>query len=177
MVRPQLFVFFLPLFLIGDAMETVVNFIGKVSDMVKKSLKETKSCIGKEVVDTSAGKKGICIDRITNFFGTKISFMGVKYEKSEISQIEKLEEDILVCQGKDKKFFIPMSDVSAVGSSIILLKTELKTPEIEETSQQKKNVLKRFYLTREAIKDILPDAVPPSEEKETGKWLRKLIGE
>ena len=79
-------------------METIVDFVGKVSDMVRKSMDETNSCIGKEFVDTTAGKKGICVDRVTNFFGTKISFLGVKYEKEEQEKLDRFNTDVLVCQ-------------------------------------------------------------------------------
>ena len=154
-----------------------MDFIGKVSDMVKNSMKETKSCIGKEVVDTTAGRKGVCVDRITDFFGTKISFLGVKYDKNELAELEKIDQDVLVCQTSKKKFFIPMSDISAIGDTIILLKKELKAPEMEAIAAKKDNVFKRYHLTKEAIKDVLPDAIPTSEEKENKKWLKKLIGD
>lgn len=158
-------------------METVVDFISKVSDMVKSSMKETKGCIGKEVVDTTAGRKGVCVDRITDFFGTKISFLGVKYNKDEIVQIEKTGEDVLVIQSSSGKFFMPLSDVSAVGNAILLLKKELKAPEMEAITAKRNDVFKRYQLTKEAIKDVLPNAIPPSDEKEDKKWLKRLIGE
>lgn len=158
-------------------METVVDFIGKMSDLVKNSMDETKNCIGKEVVDTSAGKKGICVDRITDFYGTKISFLGVKYAEDELSSLDRFDQDVLVCQGKDGKFFIRMSEVSAIGPKMILLKSELKMPESEVTASNRENVFKRFYLMREAIKDVLPNSVSESEERESRKWLKKLVGE
>ncbi len=158
-------------------LETIVDFIGKVSDMVKNSMKETKSCIGKEVVDTTAGRKGVCVDKITDFFGTKISFLGVKYDKNELMELGKFGQDVLVVQASNKKFFIPMSEISAMGDAIILLKNELKVPEMDAIATKKDNVFKRYHLTKEAIRDILPDAVPKSEEKENKKWLKKLIGE
>jgi len=158
-------------------METIVDFIGKFSDMVKDSVSHTSSCIGKEVVDTTAGKKGLCVDRITNFFGTKISFLGVKYKREELEQIEKLEEDALVCQTANNRLFIPMGRIKAVGESIILLSDELKVPEVTGVSNQKTDVFKRYHLTIEAIKDALPTAIPIGKEGEGKGWLKKLVGE
>ncbi len=158
-------------------METIVDFIGKFSDMTKDSINQTNSCIGKEFVDTTAGKKGVCVDRITDFFGTKISFLGVKYKKEELEQLEKINGDILVCQTSTDRLFIPMSEINAVGESIILLKNELKLPEMTAISAKKSDVFKRYHLTVEAIKDALPTAVPRENEKEGKGWLKKLVGE
>lgn len=157
-------------------METIVDFIGKFSDMVKDSIRETNSCIGKEFIDTTAGKKGVCVDRITDFFGTKISFLGVKYKKEELDRIDNTTGDVLVCQTDNDRLFIPMTGIKAVGESIILLKTELKVPEITGASAKKTDVFKRYHLTVEAIKDSLPTAVPMGTEEGRG-WLKKLVGE
>ncbi|MBL7170117.1 MAG: hypothetical protein ISS48_03795 [Candidatus Aenigmarchaeota archaeon] len=164
-------------------METIVDFVGKVSDMVKNSMNETSSCIGKEFIDPSAGKKGVCIDRITDFFGNKISFLGVKYSNDEKEKLEKINTDILVCQTALGRRFIPMNEVNAVGDSIILLKNELKVPEMEKIKIKKSDVFKRYHLTAEAIKDALPTAVTKEATAKTGAskegrgWLQKLVGE
>jgi len=158
-------------------METIVDFVGKVSDMVKKSMNETNSCIGKEFVDTTAGKKGICVDRVTNFFGTKISFLGVKYEKEEQEKLGKFNSDVLVCQTASERLFIPLTEIGAVGETIILLKNELKTPEVVMSNIKKNDIFKRYHLTIEAVKDALPTAVPKDVEKENKGWLKKLVGE
>jgi len=158
-------------------METVVDFVGKMSEMVKNSMNKTSSCIGKDLVDTSAGKKGVCVDRITNFFGTKISFLGVKYNKEEQEKIAGFNTDILVCQTASDRMFIPLDNVSAVGESIILLKNELKVPELTTSAIKKSDVFKRYHLTIEAIKDALPTAIPKDIEKENKGWLKKLVGE
>lgn len=158
-------------------METIVDFIGKFSDMVKDSINHTSSCIGKEFVDTTAGKKGVCVDRVTDFFGTKISFLGVKYKKDELEEIEKLQGDVLVCQTANKRIFIPMSGIKAVGEAIILLGNELKVPEVTGLSNQKTDVFKRYHLTVEAIKDALPTAIPVGKAGEGRGWLKKLVGE
>ncbi|MEM5793033.1 MAG: hypothetical protein QXY45_01570 [Candidatus Aenigmatarchaeota archaeon] len=155
-------------------METVVDFIGRISEAIKNSMSETNTCIGKEVVDTTAGKKGICIDRITNFYGTKVSFLGVKYTKEEEEKINKFDTDVLVCQTAAGKMFIPITDVNAIGESIILLKNELKVPEINPNAIRKTDVFKRYQLTIDAIKDVFPSGIP--QEKEKG-WLKKLVGE
>jgi len=161
----------------GALMETIVDFIGKVSDMVRDSMNETNSCIGKEFVDTTAGKKGVCVDRITDFFGTKISFLGVRYNKEEQETISKFDADVLVCQTNSGRIFIPMSEIMALGDSIILLKNELKVPEMTSATARKSDVFKRYHLTTEAVKDILPAAIPKSNEKGDKGWLKKLVGE
>ena len=158
-------------------METIVDFVGKVSDMVRKSMDETNSCIGKEFVDTTAGKKGICVDRVTNFFGTKISFLGVKYEKEEQEKLDRFNTDVLVCQTASERLFIPLTEIGAVGEAIILLKNELKTPEVVMSNIKKNDIFKRYHLTIEAVKDALPTAVPKDIEKESKGWLKKLVGE
>lgn len=160
-------------------METIVDFVGKVSDMVKNSMSETNSCIGKDLIDTTAGKKGVCIDRITNFFGNKISFLGVKYSKEEIEKIEKFNTDVLVCQTATGKQFIPMDDVLAIGEQLILLKNELKVPEMGKIEAKKTDVFKRYQLTLDVIKDVMPSAIPrgPETDKENKGWLQKLVGE
>jgi len=161
----------------GYTMETIVDFIGKMSEMIKKSMDETSKCIGKDIVDISAGKKGICIDRITNFLDAKISFLGVKYSKEEQEKIKSFSTDVLVCQAATDRVFIPMNEINAVGESIILLKSELKVPEITVESTKKNDVFKRYHLTNEAIKDVLPSVVPKDTEKENKGWLKKLVGE
>lgn len=161
-------------------METIVNFISQFSDTVKRSMEETKGCIGKQVIDSTAGMKGICIDRITDFSGKKISFLGVKYDKKELEGLEMIDEDVLVVKGQKEKFFIPMKDVSAVGGTVILLKSTLEVPEISPESVKTSDVFKRFNLTIDAIKDILPSvAMTRTEENKelNKKWISKLIGE
>ncbi len=158
-------------------METVVDFVGKVSDMIRDLMNETNSCIGKEVVDTTAGKKGVCVDRIRDFFGTKISFLGVKYSKEEQEKINKFNTDVLVFQTGPGKAFIPLDDVNAVGESIILLKNELNVPELTVPSVKKSDIFKRYHLTIEAIKDVLPASIPKNADKDSGGWLKKLVGE
>jgi len=157
-------------------METVIDFIEKISEAIKSSMSETNTCIGKEVVDTTAGKKGICIDRVTNFFGTKVSFLGVKYTKEEEEKINRFDTDVLVCQTASGKMFIPLTDVSAIGESIILLKNELKVPEINPNAIRKTDVFKRYQMTLDAIKDAFPVGLSKDSEKEKG-WLKKLVGE
>lgn len=158
-------------------MESIIDFVGRLSDVVKEQFQETKGCIGKDIIDTTAGRKGVCVDRITNFYGTRISFLGLKYEKDELKEIEETDEDMLVCQGKDSKFMIPMSQVSAIGKDIILLKSELRHPELDIDSVKKDTLFKRFFLTKEAVKDILPNSVSATGEAEGKKWLKKIIGD
>lgn len=160
-------------------METIVNFVGEFSDMVKNSMEETKKSIGKQVIDSTAGIKGVCVDRITDFSGKKISFLGVKYDKKETDKLEALEKDVFVIKGEKDKFFVSRDDVSAVGDSVILLSKELDTPEITLEKLKTTDVFKRYNLTLETVSDILPSAVPKGEKNKESdkKWINKLIGE
>lgn len=158
-------------------METIVDYVGKLSGMVKQSLDDTRKFIGKEIIDATAGRKGLCIDRVSDFLGTRISFMGVKYEDEDLKQLEEIDGDVIACQGRKGYFFVPMKDITAVGEQVILLKTEVGHADVGEISGKRENIFKRFYLTKEAIKDVLPGSVPLSDEKEDKRWLKKLIGE
>ena len=48
-------------------METIVDYVGKLSGMIKQSLDDTRKFIGKEVIDATAGRKGLCVDRVSDF--------------------------------------------------------------------------------------------------------------
>ena len=137
-------------------METVLSFVTKFSDVVKKHIEETKECIGKNIVDSNATKTGICVDRIKLAYGARFSLLGYKYADVEMKQLESFNEDVLVCQGNDGNFFVPMSDILAMGSSLILVRTNLDRPETGDMGRKKEETFRKFFSTKESIKKILP---------------------
>jgi hypothetical protein len=138
-------------------MESTLNFITKFTNVVKDHLSETKECIGKEVIDTTATKTGICVDRVKHSFGAKFSLLGHKYSQEEIKQIEAFNEDVLVCQsGNNHRFFVPVSSLLAVGESAILVGSTLNLPEIRNVKQKREEVFRKYFLTKESIRELLP---------------------
>lgn len=146
-------------------METMLSFITKFTDVVKKHIEETNECIGKDVVDSNASKTGICVDKIKMAYGAKFSLLGHKYSENELKQIESFNEDVIVCQGSNGSFFVPASEVLAMGGSVILTRTNLGQPEIGEMNRRKEDVFRRFFSTKESIKKILPKVEAPSPRK------------
>jgi len=141
----------------SDNMEAMLNFVTKFSDVVKKHLDETRECIGKEIVDSNAGKNGICVDRIKYAFGAKFSLLGYNYTQDDMKQLEVFNEDVIVCQGSNgTKVFIPTSDIVAIGRSVVLVKTAINQPEVGDMTRKKEEVYKKYFSTKESIKDILP---------------------
>lgn len=136
-------------------METMLNFMTKLTNVVKSHLEETKQCIGKDVIDASAARVGICVDKVKVAFGAKFSLLQ-NYTSEQIKEIEASNEDVLVCQGNDGIFFIPFSEVVAIGGSVILIKSSLNKTEIGSLGKRREEVFKKFYSTKEAIKEILP---------------------
>ena len=57
------------------------------------------------------------------------------------------------------------------------MKNELKVPEMTATIAKRSDVFKRYHLTTEAIKDVLPVAVPVEADKDNKGWLKKIVGE
>ena len=110
-------------------MESMLSFITKFTDVMKNHVKETDECLGKEVVDATAKKTGICVDKIKIAYSAKFSMLGHNYKDSDLKQIENLNEDILVCQGGNGFFFVPVSSVRALGESVILVDSKLAQPE------------------------------------------------
>lgn len=129
-------------------MENLVGIAKEFFRELKKTIKETQSLIGKKVIDSDAQIKGIIIDVIKNILDQKVSILGVNYSKEEIEIIETFDEDVVVIQGKDR-VFIPYSDISAIGS-VVLLKRRIDLPEIEE-----KNVSKLRNKVEERLKKIV----------------------
>jgi hypothetical protein len=157
-------------------MEAMLNFVIKFSDVVKRHLEETRECIGKEIVDSNASKNGICIDRIKYAFGAKFSLLGLKYTPEDMKQLEVFGEDMLVCQGANgAKFFVPTSDIVAIGESVVLIKTAVNQPEVGDTTNRKEEVYKKYFTTKESIKEILPK-VEVSVKKKKRKSPLHLFG-
>lgn len=152
------------------------DFVSKFSDVVKRHLEETRECIGKEIVDSNASKNGVCVDRIKYAFGAKFSLLGQKYTSEDLRQLEVVNEDVLVCQGGNgMKFFIPVSDIVAIGESVVLVKSVVNQPEIGDMARRKEEVFKKYFSTKEAIKDILPK-VETSVRKKKRKSPLHLFG-
>jgi hypothetical protein len=138
-------------------MESMLNFVTKLTDVVKNHIEETDQCLGKEVVNSKANKTGICVDKIKVAYGAKFSMMGHQYKDSEVKQIESFNEDVFVIQGKNGYFFVPASSIKALGGSVILVEGATSVPEVNgEMSGRKQEVYRRFFTTKKAIKDLIP---------------------
>lgn len=153
-------------------MEPMLSFISKFTNVVRSHIEETKEIIGKEVVDSSANKIGICIDKIKVAFGAKFSMLGYQYSQDELRQIEAINEDVLVCQGVKSKAFIPASEVLAIGQSVLLTKLNLNLPDTNGgMSKRKEEVYKKFFSTKESIKEFLPKVEGPKAARKKKKPL------
>lgn len=135
----------------------MLNFVTKFTNVVKDHINETKECIGKEVIDASATKSGICVDKIKIAYGAKFSLLGHNYNDADKKVIETISEDALVCQGSNGYSFIPMSDIEALGGSVILVRTNLNKPEVNGSmGKRREEVFRRFFSTKQSIKNLLP---------------------
>jgi len=149
-------------------METILNFITKFTDVARNHVDETKEIIGKEIIDSSASKVGICIDKIKIAFGAKFSLLGYDYSQEELKQIEAATEEIIVCQGAKGRFFIPVSEIVAVGESTMLVRPRLGLTEVNgELARRKEQVFRKFFNTKELLKRYLPkvETLKPRERK------------
>jgi sporulation protein YlmC with PRC-barrel domain len=154
-------------------MEPLLNFINKFTTVVKSHISEAKAVVGKEVVDSNASKTGVVIDKVKIAFGAKFSLLGHNYTKSEIQQIEAINDDVIVCQGiSGNRFFLPASEVNAVGESVVLVKRVLNMPEINGgLGRRRDEVFRKFFATKEAIKEVLPNV----EESKTKRKVQRTI--
>jgi len=160
----------------SDNMEAMLDFVSKFSDVVKRHLNETRECIGKDVIDSNASKNGICVDRIKYAFGAKFSMLGHTYTQTDIKQLEVFNEDVIVCQGSNgTRFFIPTSDIVAIGKSVVLVRTTVNQPEVGDMVRRKEEVYKKYFSTKELIKDILP-TVESSVKRKKRKSPLSLFG-
>jgi sporulation protein YlmC with PRC-barrel domain len=143
-------------------MEPMLSFIAKFTNVVKSHIEETKEIIGKEVVDSSARKTGVCIDKIKVAFGAKFSLLGHQYSQEETKQIDGINEDVLVCQGTKNRFFVPVSEVLAVGESVLLVRPDLGLQEVDGSLNRRKDeIFRKFFNTKESIKEFLPKVEGP----------------
>lgn len=154
-------------------MEPMLNFINKFTTVVKSHIAEAKEIVGKEVVDSNASKTGLVIDKIKAAFGAKFSLMGYNYSKAEIQQIDAMPEDVVVVQGASgNRFFLPASEVHAVGESVVLVKRSLNLPDVNGSLGRRRDELfRKFYSTKEAIKEVLPNV----EESKTKRKVKRTI--
>ena len=154
-------------------MEPMLNFISKFTTVVKSHIAETKEIVGKEVVDSNASKTGLVIDKVKVAFGAKFSLMGYNYTKSEIQQVEAINDDVIVCQGASgNRFFLPASEVNAVGESVVLVKRIMNMPDVNGgMGRRRDEVFRKFFVTKEAIKEVLPNV----EESKTKRKVRRTI--
>ena len=154
-------------------MEPMLNFINKFSTVVKSHITEAREIVGKEVVDSSASKTGLVIDKVKVAFGAKFSLMGYNYTKDEINQIEAINDDVVVCQGATgDRFFLPASEVHAVGESVVLVKRSLNMPDLNGSlGRRRDEVFRKFFSTKEAIKEILPKV----EESRAKRKVKRTI--
>ncbi len=154
-------------------MEPMLNFINKFTTVVKSHISETKDIVGKEVVDSNASKTGLVIDKIKAAFGAKFSLLGYNYTKDEIQQIDAINDDVIVCQGASgNRFFLPASEVNAVGESVVLVKRSLNLPDANGSlGKRRDEVFRKFFSMKEAIKEVLPKV----EESKTKRKVKRTI--
>jgi hypothetical protein len=157
-------------------MESTLTFISKFTNVAKVHLEESQACIGKEVVDSTAKKTGICIDRIKRSFGASFSLLGHNYSKEETRQIESFNEDVIVCQGSNNtRFFVPVSNLAAIGESVILTKLNLNYPEIRGTGKREEEIYRKYFAIKEAMKEFLPKVEAPKSRKKKKTLITKIF--
>lgn len=150
-------------------MESILNFITKFNNVVKNHIEETKECIGKEIVDSSATKAGICVDKIKMAYGAKFSLLGHNYKPEEVKQLQAFNEDVIVGQSNNGAFFVPVSDIDAFGESVILVRSNLNQVEAGNLGRKREEVFRKFYSTKESIKKILPKVETGAKRKQKRK--------
>jgi sporulation protein YlmC with PRC-barrel domain len=136
-------------------METMLNFVSKFTNVVKSHLDETEELIGKDVVDASAARIGVCVDKVKVAFGAKFSLLN-NYTDEQMKELESFGEDVIVCQGNDGSFFVPFSEIMAIGGSVILVRPTLSRPEIGSMGKRREEVFRKYHKTKTSIKEILP---------------------
>jgi len=158
-------------------MKSLIESIETISQNVRDYVLQAKECIGKEVVDADATRKGVVMDRIKEFLDTRISLLGYKYTPEEVTRIKKTGTDVLVCMGEKGRFFISMDDISAIGS-LVLIKSKLDMPEISDMTKRKEEIMRRYYTMKSKLKKIFPSVnIPNEDEREEKRWIDKILGE
>jgi sporulation protein YlmC with PRC-barrel domain len=157
-------------------METVLSFISKFTDVARNHIEEAKEIIGKEVVDSTASKVGICIDKVKIAFGAKFSLLAHNYSQEELKGLENVNEDVIVCEGAKGKFFVPISEIVAVGGSILLVRSSLGLPELDGNFERRKEeIFRKFFNMKESIKKLLPKVETPKPVKKRKNIITKLF--
>lgn len=149
-------------------MESTLNFITKFTNIVKDHIKETNDCVGKEVVDSTATKAGICVDKVKVAFGARFSMLGHVYKPEDIKSLESFGEDVLVCQGTNGFFFVPLSDVEAFGKAVVLVRSNLGQTDNGNMNRRKEEVFNRFLRIKDEIKEVLPTVEETKTRKRKG---------
>jgi len=154
-------------------MESMLSFVTKFNGVVKSHIEETNDCLGKEVVNSKASKTGICVDKIKVAYGAKFSMMGLNYKENEVRQIENFNEDVLVAQNGNEFFFVPVSDVKAMGGSVILVEGNSNLPDVNGgMNKRRQEVFRRFFNTKKAIKGVMPKV---EDARPIGKKQKKKL--
>ena len=150
-------------------METMLNFVSKFTNVVKSHIDETEELIGKDIVDASAARIGVCVDKVKVAFGAKFSLLN-NYTDEQMKELESIGEDVIVGQGNDGSFFVPFSEVIAIGGSVILVRPTLNRPEIGTMGKRREEVFRKYHKTKSSIKEILPKVetgAPRKKKKRT----------
>ncbi|MCD6482995.1 MAG: hypothetical protein J7K83_01860 [Candidatus Aenigmarchaeota archaeon] len=134
-------------------MESLVDVIKEFFRDLKKALSESENYIGKEVIDADATRKGVVVDLIKHMLNTKVSLLGVRYKPEEEEIISTFDEDVIVIQSGGERYFVSMSDISAVGS-VILLKKAIDAPEVTESKKLVQKVLDRYDKIRKTLESF-----------------------
>jgi hypothetical protein len=151
-------------------MESILNFIQKLSEVVRTHLDEAENFLGKEIVDMSARRCGVVVDRIKRSFGARFSLLNNKYSPEELRQIESFDDNVIVCQNKEgKRFFLPESELAVIGESLILVNKDLSMPEFDGNGKVRNEIFRRYFTTQAKIKMILPKV----EKKTAAKTKKK----
>jgi len=154
----------------------MINFMTKLSNAVKSHVEETRECVGKEVIDSTASKNGICVDKIKTYFGVKFSLLGHNYSQGEKNTTDRFSEDLLVCQGSNgNRIFIPQSDIVAIGNSVILVSKNLGQNDNSDSAARKDQIYKRYFSTKESLKRMLPSIEKPETRKKRKMSITRLF--
>ena len=157
-------------------MESMLNFITKFTNVVKNHIEETKEIVGKDLVDSGANRSGICVDKIKIAYGARFSLLGHRYSKEEERMIDSFSEDVLVFKGGNAKhFFVPVSEINAIGQSVILVRPSLNMPEISTSEGRKLEAYRKFFTTKESIKKVLPKVENGIKRKSVKRKLTSLF--
>ena len=153
----------------------LVEFLSTISRKVKKDLLEFGKVVGKEVIDTTATRKGIVMDIVKDYYGIKVSLLGFKYKPEELRRLKRVKEDTLVCIGQQGRFFVPMSKIKAIGN-FVLLSVKVRTPELKTMERKREEIFRMYRDVRQKLRKFLPEFLSMQYEERKG-WLDRIMGE